>query len=135
MSRQRDFSHHSPASRASARHRSRSYSPGYRREEGHRAYTSNRHPHANNHDIRQRPTHTTNSRYNIDNYHNQYDKHPQTHRDNGSTQSTNGSHRDHPERFHSYHDDSRGYQSYSMNNRDFDNSNDRRYERTIRTQF
>ena len=128
MSRQRDFSHHSPASRASGRHRSCSYSPGYRREQGHCAYTSNRRPHAYDNDIRQRPNDTTNSRYNTDNYHDQYDNYPQTHRDNGSRQSTHRSHHDHPERFHSYHDDSHGYQSYPRINRDFDHSNERRYD-------
>ena len=132
MPRQRDNYHHSPASRASGRHRSRSYSPGYQRDEGHCAYTSYRRPHANDKDIRHRPNDTIKSRqysdhYN-DHYNDQHNNYARTHQDNGSRQSCNRNHHNYPERFHSHHDECHSHQSYPRNNRDVKHYNEQRYD-------
>ena len=99
MSRQRDYYHHSPASRASGRHRSRSYLPGYRREQGRHANTTNRNQHGYNNDISQRHQDNMNNRE----LHDYYNGNSHSHSDNRLNRSSHGYYNDNTERGHSHH--------------------------------
>ena len=94
MSRQRDNYHHSPVSRASGRHRSRSYSTGYRREQGRHDNTTNRNQHGYYNDISQRHHDNMNNQ----DQHGYYNDNSHSHRDNSVNRSSHGFYNDNSER-------------------------------------
>ena len=112
MSRQHDNYRHRPASRASGRHRSRSYSPGYWREQGRHANTTNHNQHRYYNDISQRHQDNTNNR----DLHDYYNDNSHSHRDNSVNRSSHGYYNDNSERGHSHHNNSVNRSSHGYYN-------------------